>query len=97
MTQSSIANGMTSAFDKSGLFNKEDDNRVSCTRLRIAGSTLMARLEDVDLDKFATEVMKNRPSTTRKHYVARYSYQAAVEMTLRLGKEFNMPVPKKKK
>jgi len=90
MSSADVGAALTASFLKATVFDKDEYNRVSPTRMRVACATIACNTEGVDMGFFANVFMKNRKETTAWHYNVLANNRDALSMAMMIGNSFQV-------
>lgn len=90
MSSADVGAALTASFLKATVFDKDEYNRVSPTRMRVACATIACNTEGIDMGFFANVFMKNRKETTAWHYNVLANNRDALSMAMMIGNSFQV-------
>ncbi|XP_065678320.1 uncharacterized protein LOC136093608 [Hydra vulgaris] len=91
MTQSAVANGMTTSFKKAQVFDDEKKfGRVCPTRIRISIASELACQGEEGMEDVATLYMKNKPQTTKRFYVTNFNERKSARISIQVGQHYGL-------
>ena len=68
MVSSNVADQLTSTFNRANIFQRGENSRVCCTRIRVGLASFAINDAGIDQGYFAKHFMKNREQTTALYY-----------------------------